>query len=731
MQSNTMIQKYYSAGFRLIKTHEKRAMLKSWTEIYTDEKLNKKALEGMKSAQQWGAVLPKWCFVLDYDPRNDQLRDDPQKNSLTRLANTINVNLFDACSFIVRSQSGGLHLYFRKPEELELVAKLKDFDGIDVKRANGYIIGVGSVGYSLYSESMSPMDILSAPDALLELLTVNTVTLSAKSISRVTSEIPSVKNVSQMVRWEADQNTMELLALRQTDQNKMESTSFNGLSNAIIQLGALKAVEGQRDNTTYRAACICFDNHLDDETTLVLLKQWNLTNCSPPRTIEQLRDNITHARKYRRNIDLTNGDEDICLRPNGLPRKDPHNLEIILNKALGIEVRLNLLSLKTEISKAPDWLITPITASGRRQSFKAHDDYQIKNVYLNRIATKIAEMYAGLVFTEAEIYTKLEEIADKHRYHPVVDWLDNLPEWDGVTRINTFFFDYCGTEKRDDESYKEYHKQVAWTIFGGVVQLTLGENNKFDMIPILAGDQGCGKSTLVQALAIKKEWHGDFHLRIVEDKRLAIEATAGKVILEWGELSGMKKGEVEMIKQFTSLEVLEGRLAYQKTPVSKRKDFIIIGSTNEEDVLRDDTGNRRFAIIKVGSNHTKIDLDRVKQDLPQLYAEALYAFDNCVPLKMYIHGRALEYFEECSREAFVVDDFEEVISVIAEHLEKIHGHEGFRIEDIFLSPKAPMEMVRGKPTQKRCGSILRKLGYFRVRITSDGKKERRWKRAGH
>lgn len=39
------------------------------------------------------------------------------------------------------------------------------------------------------------------------------------------------------------------------------------------------------------------------------------------------------------------------------------------------------------------------------------------------------------------------KVVDDRRFHPIRDYLNNLPEWDGVSRIDTILIDYFGAEK--------------------------------------------------------------------------------------------------------------------------------------------------------------------------------------------------------------------------------------------------------------------------------------------
>ena len=53
-------------------------------------------------------------------------------------------------------------------------------------------------------------------------------------------------------------------------------------------------------------------------------------------------------------------------------------------------------------------------------------------------------------FPKAKILTAITKAADDRSYHPVREYLDSLPEWDGIPRVDTLLIDYLGA---DDTEY--------------------------------------------------------------------------------------------------------------------------------------------------------------------------------------------------------------------------------------------------------------------------------------
>ena len=147
---------------------------------------------------------------------------------------------------------------------------------------------------------------------------------------------------------------------------------------------------------------------------------------------------------------------------------------------------------------------------------------------------------------------------------------------------------------------------------------------KFDQLPILEGKQGTGQIDLPSNVWPSREsWFTDC-VSLTHDSKVMIEQTEGKFIVEVPELKGMRKGEIEQVKATLSRTHDRARKAYGHYTEEVPRQFILIGTTNTEKegecwYLKDPTGNRRFWPIRTG----EIDLEKLKQDRDQLWAEAV------------------------------------------------------------------------------------------------------------
>ena len=218
------------------------------------------------------------------------------------------------------------------------------------------------------------------------------------------------------------------------------------------------------------------------------------------------------------------------------------------------------------------------------------------------------------LYTPSKLKGILLAIAAERSYHPIRDYFDALPAWDGVPRVETLFIDYLGSPDT------AYIRAIARKMMVAAVARIYEPGIKFDSVVVLNGPQGMGKSSFFAKLGGK--WFSD-SLTISDMKdKAAPEKLQGYWILELGELAGLKKMDVETVKAFITRQDDKFRHSYGYSVEDHPRQCIIVGSTNNGDgFLRDVTGNRRFWPVTCTTNspHHPWEVESV---VPQLWAEA-------------------------------------------------------------------------------------------------------------
>ncbi len=245
--------------------------------------------------------------------------------------------------------------------------------------------------------------------------------------------------------------------------------------------------------------------------------------------------------------------------------------------------------------------------------------------------------------------TGKEKVADgfavfamNHRVNRLKDYLASLA-WDGVPRVDTLLIDYFGAKD------SPYTREAIRKTLAGAVARIFRPGVKFDTMLILAGKQGIGKSTFFRYLGM--DWYSD-SLCTFEGKDAA-ELLQGYWILEAGELTGLTKSEMNTVKQFLSKEDDIYRAAYGRRPERYPRRCVIVGTTNEEEFLKDYTGNRRFWPVDLpGAGRRKNVWRDLPGEVPQIWAEAVASYRLGEPLTLSEEAERLaEHAQEEHREA--------------------------------------------------------------------------------
>ena len=219
-----------------------------------------------------------------------------------------------------------------------------------------------------------------------------------------------------------------------------------------------------------------------------------------------------------------------------------------------------------------------------------------------------------------KIRGSIQALANKYHFHPVKEYLEALPNWDGVKRVETLFIDYLGAEN------SEYIKSLTRKALAAAVKRIYRPGAKWDYMVTLVGEQGCGKSSLLAKLGMN--WFSD-SITSFSGKE-GMESIQRTWIVEVSELTATTRADVETVKQFITKQVDEYRPAYARNKVSRPRQCVMFGTTNDANFLRDTTGNRRFPIVECGglekAKYRVRDLDQDTVD--QIWAEVLTYYND-------------------------------------------------------------------------------------------------------
>ena len=221
----------------------------------------------------------------------------------------------------------------------------------------------------------------------------------------------------------------------------------------------------------------------------------------------------------------------------------------------------------------------------------------------------------GCEFAKEAVNDAVLRAASDRPYDDLKDWLNTIA-WDGTPRLRYWLIDLLGAEDT------EANQEIGEVWLKGAVARVLEPGVQFDYALILEGEQGIGKTSALRILA------GEYHLETnLELDRKGEDEIARKLhseqcwIVEMGELTALRKSEVETLKAFLTKKSDSFRRPYARNVTHRKRSFVFAGTTNDPTYLID-TSNRRYLPVKV----EQLKFAEMEQHRSQLLAEAVHAY---------------------------------------------------------------------------------------------------------
>ena len=300
------------------------------------------------------------------------------------------------------------------------------------------------------------------------------------------------------------------------------------------------------------------------------------------------------------------------------------------------QFRRNLLMGKTEVrcNGCDQWL--PLTAET-----------------LNSIVRKAKKEGIGENKSpkqDIEEYVNSDAVPD---YDPIAEWISRLPTWDGKNHVANLFSRIPGLTS----------EQLAFlsTWFRSAVAhwLQMDSVHGNECVPVLIGEQGCGKTTFAVRL-LPEELRCYFldHINFT-NKFDADMALTHNLIVNIDEFANMGVSQQGRLKQTLSKRKVNGRPIFGRDQEDRRRYASFIATTNDTHPLCDPTGSRRYICIRIPDG---LFIDNVTPlDYGQLYAQALYEIRE-TEAPYWFNANEVERIQQANAAYFKTDDLETMLS---------------------------------------------------------------------
>lgn len=207
------------------------------------------------------------------------------------------------------------------------------------------------------------------------------------------------------------------------------------------------------------------------------------------------------------------------------------------------------------------------------------------------------------------VYDAMMKVFKQNAYDSAKDYITSLT-WDNVPRLSTWLSSTFGAP--DDV----YHQAVGSNWLKGAVKRAIEPGCKFDFVLVLEGRQGSKKSTSLSVLF--RGWH--IETTMGTDNKDFFMQMQGKLCAEFSEGETLSRTEVKKMKAIISTQVDTYRPPYGRAMIDYPRRCVFAMTTNQEEYLKDETGNRRWLPVRVLLPQANVEWLEANRE--QLFAEA-------------------------------------------------------------------------------------------------------------
>lgn len=300
---------------------------------------------------------------------------------------------------------------------------------------------------------------------------------------------------------------------------------------------------------------------------------------------------------------------------------------------------------------------------------------------------------------DIEEYIGSDAIPD---FDPIKVYLHGLPKWDGKNYVAELFGRIPGLTS----------EQLAWcsiwlrSAVAHWLQMDTLHGN--EVVPVLIGQQGCGKSTFANRLLPEhlRQYFLD-HINFANkfDTEMALTHNLYVNIDEFANMGPNQQGK---LKQTLSKVKVNGRPIFGKAQADRPRYASFLATTNDEHPLCDPTGSRRFICIRIPSGHHIDNASVIYYD--QLYAQVVYELrDKKIPY--WFSNEEVIRLQERNLAFFKTDDLETMLKTCFRVPEEEEESKWMRCSEIFdvLHVQYPM-LIPSIGTKMKIGQTLRFMG---------------------
>ena len=283
-------------------------------------------------------------------------------------------------------------------------------------------------------------------------------------------------------------------------------------------------------------------------------------------------------------------------------------------------------------------------------------------------------------------------------YHPIREYLDSLPEWDGT--------DYIGILANSvHTSHQKFWVECLERYLVGMCAAATQDDVVNHTVLLLCSEiQNIGKTTFINNL-LPPELRAYLSTGLINpNNKDDLAKIAQAMLINLDEFEGMSGRELNIFKDLVTRKVISIRLPYARRSQNFPHTASFAGTCNYQEVLHDTTGNRRFLCFHVNS------MEFIKINYAQLYAQIKYLLNK--PGYQYWFTQSENSRIEENNEDFIFHSSEEELVLThirkPERFEKVHYLTVTEIAEL-IRERTGYQYSHGNKAQ--LGKVMSKHGF--------------------
>ena len=280
---------------------------------------------------------------------------------------------------------------------------------------------------------------------------------------------------------------------------------------------------------------------------------------------------------------------------------------------------------------------------------------------------------AGRAPSQELVRSVLTSMAEDNRRNAFVEAMRG-DIWDRRPRLDRLFIDVLGGRMPglDDAESEEALSEVCRCWFLGGVARQYGPV-QLDILPVMIGLTNIRKTSAVKWMAMEERYYQSA-LDLTE--KTFVEGSKGKLVIELSEMNGIKGQSNAFLKGFLSRSSDNLRMAYDRYATENVRRFIMIGTTNEWEMLTDPTGNRRYFPFEVDPERATVgfggfETDEGRRYIRQVWSEAYQRYHAGEGYRL--SARAYELCRRAQEAAVINNPDVDLLSQLVDELHPLIG----------------------------------------------------------